>query len=59
MKIFEANTEIYVGDKFDEIVNKIKPKKVFIVTDSVMSKIGMTKKFEFLMKLKLILLLKL
>ena len=36
MKIFEANTEIYVGDKFDEIVNKIKPKKVFIVTDSVM-----------------------
>ena len=46
MKIFEVNTEIYVGDKFDEIVNKIKPKKVFIVTDSVMSKIGMTKKFE-------------
>lgn len=46
MKIFGVNTEIYVGDKFDEIVNKIKPKKVFIVTDSVMSKIGMTKKFE-------------
>ena len=46
MKIFEINTEIYVGDKFDETVNKIKPKKVFIVTDSVMSKIGMTKKFE-------------
>ena len=46
MKIFEVNTEIYVGDKFDEIINKIKPKKAFIVTDSVMSKIGMTKKFE-------------
>ena len=31
MKIFEVNTEIYVGDKFDEIINKIKPKKAFIV----------------------------
>ena len=53
MKIFEVNTEIYVGDKFDEIVNKIKPKKVFIVTDSVMSKIGMTKKFEKYTKYKI------
>ncbi|WP_029758125.1 MULTISPECIES: 1-propanol dehydrogenase PduQ [Fusobacterium] len=46
MEIFEANTEIYVGDKFDEVINKIKCKKAFIVTDSVMTKIGMTKKFE-------------
>ena len=52
MKIFEVNTEIYVGDKFDEIINKIKPKKAFIVTDSVMSKIGMTKKFENIFKQK-------
>ena len=33
MKIFEVNTEIYVGDKFDEVIEKIKAKKAFIVTD--------------------------
>ena len=52
MKIFEVNTNVYVGDKFDEIISKIKAKKAFIVTDSVMSKIGMTKKFENIFKQK-------
>jgi len=46
MKIFEVNTEIYVGDKFDEVIEKIKAKKALIVTDSIMYKLGMTKKFE-------------
>ena len=46
MKLFEANTEIYVGDKFDEVIDEIKAKKAFIVTDSIMYKLGMTKKFE-------------
>ena len=52
MKIFEVNTNVYVGDKFDEVISKIKAKKAFIVTDSVMSKIGMTKKFENIFKQK-------
>ena len=52
MKIFEVNTNVYVGDKFDEVISKIKSKKAFIVTDSVMSKIGMTKKFENIFKKK-------
>jgi len=52
MKIFEVNTNVYVGDKFDEVISKIKSKKAFIVTDSVMSKIGMTKKFENIFKQK-------
>ena len=46
MEIFEANTEIYVGDKFDEVIEKIKAKKALIVTDSIMYKLGITKKFE-------------
>lgn len=46
MEIFEVNTNVYVGDKFDEVISKTNSKKAFIVTDSVMSKIGMTKKFE-------------
>ena len=50
MKIFEVNTEIHIGDKFEEVISKIKAKKAFIVTDSVMSKIGMTKKFENIFK---------
>lgn len=53
MKIFEVNTNVYVGDKFDEVINKIKAKKAFIITDSVMSKIGMTKKFENIFKQKI------
>ena len=27
MKIFEVNTNVYVGDKFDDVINKIKAKK--------------------------------
>lgn len=46
MEIFEANTEIHVGDEFSKIIDKIKVKKAFIVTDSIMYKLGMTKKFE-------------
>ena len=46
MEIFVANTEIHVGDEFSKIIDKIKAKKAFIVTDSIMYKLGMTKKFE-------------
>jgi len=46
MEIFVANTEIHVGDEFSKIIDKIKVKKAFIVTDSIMYKLGMTKKFE-------------
>ena len=50
MKIFEVNTEIHIGDKFEEVISKIKAKKAFIVTDSIMYKIGLTKKFENILK---------
>ena len=52
MEIFEANTEIHVGDEFSKIIDKIKVKKAFIVTDSIMHKLGMTKKFENIFKKK-------
>ena len=52
MKIFEVNTEIHIGDKFEEVISKIKAKKAFIVTDSIMYKIGLTKKFENILKEK-------
>lgn len=52
MEIFKANTKIFVGDKFAEVISKTKYKKAFIVTDSVMSKIGITKKFENIFKEK-------
>lgn len=29
MKIFEVNTEIYVGDKFDEVIEKSKLKSSY------------------------------
>ena len=52
MEIFEANTEIHVGDEFSKIIDKIKVKKAFIVTDSIMYKLGMTKKFENIFRKK-------
>ena len=52
MKIFEINTNIYIGDKFEEVINKIKVRKAFIITDSIMYKLGITKKFENIFKQK-------
>ena len=37
---------------FEEVISKIKAKKAFIVTDSIMYKIGLTKKFENILKEK-------
>lgn len=54
MEIFKVNTKLYVGDKFNEVLDEIKSKKVFFITDSIMVKIGMTKKFEDIFKEKMI-----
>lgn len=46
MKILEANTQIFAGVDIEKILEKLNSKKIVIITDPMMSKMGMTKKIE-------------
>lgn len=46
MEIFQATTEIYAGVEIEKVIQKLEYKKIILITDSMMVKVGLAKKIE-------------